>query len=67
MSIDDFIIKMSSSVEQQEKRNPSNTTSVNPNRKSLKGKGERLGSNVFGYGHVAQAELYNRTVEELAE
>ena len=27
-----------------------------------------MGSNVFGYGHVAQAELYsNRTVEELAE
>ena len=58
---------MSSSVNEQEKRNPSNTTSGNINRKSLKGKEEALGNNVFGYGHVAQAELYNKTVEELAE
>ena len=61
------IEKMSSSVKEQEKRNPSKTTSGNINRKGLKGKEEALGNNVFGYGHVAQAELYNRTVEELAE
>ena len=58
---------MSSSVNEQEKRNPSNTTSVFHNKKGLKGKEEALGNNVFGYGHVAQAELYNKTVEELAE
>ena len=34
----------------------------------LKGKEEGLGgSNVFTYGHVAQAEIYNRTVWEIAE
>ena len=33
----------------------------------MKGKEEELGSFVFGYGHVAQAEMYNKTIEEVAD
>ena len=44
-----------------------NTKFVNNKKSHLKGKEEGLGSNVFSYGHVAQAEIYNRTVLEIAE
>ena len=43
------------------------TKLVNKKKSHLKGKEESLGSNVFSYGHVAQAEIYNRTVLEIAE
>ena len=33
----------------------------------MRGKEEELGSFVFGYGHVAQAEMYNKTIEEVAD
>ena len=44
-----------------------NTKLVHNKNKHLKGKEEGLGSNVFSYGHVTKAEIYNRTVLEIAE
>ena len=40
----------------KENRNNKNKKSNNPSR-TMKGKEEELGSFVFGYGHVAQAEM----------
>ena len=36
-------------------------------RAGICGKEEKLGSHVFSYGHVAQAGLYIKTMEELSE
>ena len=37
------------------------------NGKTYQGKEEKLGNYIFGYGHRSQAELYNRTIEEIAD
>ena len=34
---------------------------------AIRGKEEKLGSNVFSYGHIGQAEMYIKTMQELVE
>ena len=50
----------------KENNNANNKNNYNPPR-TMRGKEEGLGSFVFGYGHVAQAEMYNKTIEEVAD
>ena len=52
-------------AENKENKND-NIKNNNPSR-SIRGKEEELGSFVFGYGHVAQAEMFNKTIEEVAD
>ena len=32
---------------------------------AIRGKEEKLGSNVFSYGHIGQAEMYIKTIDNL--
>ena len=63
---DDLVKDLENDNKENRNRNTNNKNNNNPSR-SIKGKKEELGSFVFGYGHVAQAEMYNKTIEEVAD
>ena len=52
----------------EEKKEDSGNKGVGKAKKpSICGKEEKLGSNVFSYGHIGQAEMYIKTIQELIE
>ena len=55
-------------VPEEKKEDNGNKGVGKTNKKpTIRGKEEKVGSNVFSYGHIGQAEMYIKTMQELIE